>query len=282
MKSTFTYSVLRYRPDYLLQEEVNIGLLIRFNAENVFKFLYPDSLARLKSLYPNYSNAHLRSYLHAFEKVVQRLNRNEALSKFDTLSRSFLDAYFIPLDSTALYFTEPKSGIYNDPKEITKYYKELFFSVYGSKSSNDKKDEHYITQKFKTEWDKLASTNTEKTLIQDFVIKAPLIEATFEYAWKNGATNLITPIGFDLLKAGSIEDKAYQWQGKLSLLKNELKNQNAHIDIIASVPSKKELFTSYDKAIRIIESSEADIDIYQDKDISSYAEHALEHSVRAE
>ena len=63
MNQKFQYSVLKYRPSYLLDERVNIGILFRFETkadygegigdENNLFFSYPNQLKRISDFFPN-------------------------------------------------------------------------------------------------------------------------------------------------------------------------------------------------------------------------------------
>ena len=43
MNKKFQYCVLKYRPSYLLDERVNVGLLFIFLEEQTIRFIYPSS-----------------------------------------------------------------------------------------------------------------------------------------------------------------------------------------------------------------------------------------------
>lgn len=275
MSKLFTYSILRYRPDYLLHEEVNVGLLFFFEEESQLRFLYPSKLGRLKALYPNYSNSQLRNYLSAFEAQANKLNKNANALRLQALSRSFLTEYFIAHDATALYFEEPKKGIYSSQEEILSYYYKLYFGSYFSEETLQKKDEIYLKNRFKKELESHNPNVLRTNLIHTCDIATPLIHEHWEYAWQNGSLNLVTPVGFDLKESRSIEDKACLWQGKLSLLKGELEQRNARVDILLSQPSNKDLFKSYDSAHKIIEASRAPLQFIEESGLSEYAQHVF-------
>ena len=67
MKNSLYYSVLRYRPSYLLKEQINIGLLFVLPETEEVIFLFPNKLARITQFYAAADLPLLRKYLYALK-----------------------------------------------------------------------------------------------------------------------------------------------------------------------------------------------------------------------
>lgn len=277
MNKTFHYSILRYRHSYLLQEEVNVGLLFFFNQENQVEFLYPQSLSRISSLYHDFSVNLVKKYFRTFERVAKQVQNEigqENENLFNSNLRSYINDYFLPDDASALYFTDLKAGSYNHVQETLNYYFDQFLSEYEPPKKKDQKDERYILRKFSHIVDQLPEDKKE-IIKRDVKLKTNLLSEKFDYAWKNGTTNLITPVGFDLLHPDSIKNKACEWQGKLNTLSDIAERKKYKFDIIVSRPSSKDLFKAYDKAVKLIDCASANQEIFEEQSLGAYSERVL-------
>lgn len=277
MNKTFHYSILRYRHSYLLQEEVNVGLLFFFDDEKQVEFLYPKSLQRISSLYHDFSVNLVKKYFRTFERAAKQVQK-ELLKENETLFhgdlKSYINNYFLPDDASALYFTELKTGNYNHFQETLDYYSYQFLSEYEPPQKREQKDERYILRKVSNIVEQLPKE--KKGIIQrDVKLQADILSETFDYAWQNGTTNLITPVGFDLQHAQSITDKACEWQAKLNTLTDAARKKNYKFDILVTRPSDRDLFKAYDQGLKLIERGSDQQEIFEEPDIETYAQGIL-------
>lgn len=128
MRKIFSYSVLRFRPSYLLEEQINIGLLFVFPSEQKIVFLRPNNLNRVQLFYPNADIIILEKYLKSFEQKARNLSVHDY--HLDNIFKTF-----IPIDASNLYLTASKSGHYSDIDTTLNYYKKEYFSIYNNQSS---------------------------------------------------------------------------------------------------------------------------------------------------
>jgi len=123
MRKIFSYSVLRFRPSYLLEEQINVGLLFVFPETQQVIFLYPNDLQRVQLFYKKADLLMLEKYLESFKEKAISLSG----ASFDEKD---IHRNFIPLDANSLYFSPHKSGHYSDINTILDYYKKQYFSEY--------------------------------------------------------------------------------------------------------------------------------------------------------
>ncbi|MGB0861488.1 MAG: DUF3037 domain-containing protein [Saprospiraceae bacterium] len=128
MRKIFSYSVLRFRPSYLLEEQINIGLLFVFRGERKVVFLRPNNLNRVQSFYPSADIIILEKYLKSFEQKARNLSNHT--HQLDNIFKTF-----IPTDASNLYLTTSKSGQYSDINTTLNYYKKEYFSIYNNQAS---------------------------------------------------------------------------------------------------------------------------------------------------
>ncbi len=131
MEKEFRYSVLKYRPSYLLDERVNIGLLFIFKDDKQVRFIHPSQLVRVKQLFPKANLSILQEYLRSFQKTALELSIQ---CKHDDLDPSRIGAdielEFINKESNNLFFSEPKFGKYSDIQTTLEFYQHKYFQVY--------------------------------------------------------------------------------------------------------------------------------------------------------
>ncbi len=134
MSKPFQYSVLKYRPSYLLDERVNVGLLFHFLGDQRLVFVHPSSLKRISQSFPQLANLRdIRRYLEAFAKQADKLTKNgleESAKLEDIIGRSFLVN-----DANSFFFSEVKFGFYESVEETLAYYTGQYFQSYSRKAA---------------------------------------------------------------------------------------------------------------------------------------------------
>lgn len=129
MKQPFKYAVLQYRPSYLLDERVNVGLLFHFVEEKTVEFVFPEHLSRINHLFPGEEPHLLRQYLRSFKNETLGLNKNPLY-----LNQIDLTASLLTPDANAFCFSDWKTGLYADRQATLAHYQKLFFKYYGETS----------------------------------------------------------------------------------------------------------------------------------------------------
>lgn len=272
MTNTFKYSVLKYRPSYLLGEQVNIGLLFSFVEENELVFVFPSHLQRLRSVYPEVELPFIRKYLQGFRSKATRLSGEGIISE---LSSAVLSREFLALDSNSFFFSEVKKGQYVDKENILIHYQDEYFASYYDKEAPKRHDDHYLV---KTVADYLDAFPKKKSKLfkKNVVIRNKIGTTTFDYVWQNGSTNLVKAVSFDLKKKESIKKKSVQWYGELSLLEEEADRNGYHFDLLVAPPQSRRLIQYYQEALAVLEGIQNETQIVKESEINQYLDHALE------
>lgn len=278
-KQQFQYSLLRYRHSYFLAEEVNVGILFFLPTEGRVEFVYPNRLQRISQLYPDFNVHTLRKYLNAFNKEAQKLTKKfSGDPKFFEASdfQGIIEEFFLREDATALLFSDITRGTYEDAEETLSFYKDKYLSVYENREERERKDEKYILNKIE-EGLKDTNFNYSREIKRDYTIETPYLSQKFNFAWDNGTTNLVTPVGLDLKLEDSIENKALNWHGRLDKFKEKAEKDNLKFDLIISRPRDQKLFKTYDNALKILEDNRAPKEIHELDHITTYIHRLAEH-----
>ena len=279
MNEHFIYSVLKYQYSQVLGEVLNVGLLAFFADE--WRFIYPQKLTRLKELYPDVEENHIKTYLQSFEKHSQKLSdRLQQEIDFEQFSISDFEQKikqeFLIKDDSALQFSEAKTSVKysNNIDKISQNLYQKYFFPYDI-SQEKRKDEEFILKELKI----LLKENQGiyNKYFQNQESKKISNEKTtlkVDLHWKNGQTHLVQPLNFDLKKETSIDNKANRYFGKLIQLQSEIEKGQYIIDIPLAKPSEKRLFKYYDRATRILSDAPATNLIEEDK-LQDYAEDTI-------
>lgn len=276
-KQQFQYSILRYRHSYFLAEEVNVGILFFFPPEGRLEFLYPNSLQRISQLYPDFTVHTLRKYLNAFYKQAQKLTKSGSFGSDSDLFeqsdlQSIIEEHFLKEDATALLFSDIKKGTYENAEQTLSFYEDRYLTVYEKEKERDRKDETYIIHKVEEGLKEYELTDSRE-IKREYIIETPYLSQKFNYAWKNGTINLVTPIGLDLTLEDSIENKGLNWHGRLDKFREKAEQDNLRFDLIVSRPEDPGLFKTYDNVLKILEDNKAPKVIYELDNLHAYVDH---------
>lgn len=287
MNQSFQYSILKYRPSYLLDERANIGLLFKF--ENVpslnnhkndldrFVFVYPDRLSRISGFFPDLGKGNLNDiklYLRSFDRVANQLNHSE-ITNGKTL-KELISSEFIINDANSLFFSDVKKGGYTTIDSTVEFYEDQFFKFYD-RTKSKKSTDAIVKATFQKSLIEIASEKDIrlKYFKEGVNIENKITTSRFEYRWQNGTPNLIKTLGFDLSDKQDIQDKAFKWTSAINYIHKIDKYKDYNFDVLVSRPKDKSLFTAYDNALDVLSDIKASKEIYEEDKIILYAEKAL-------
>ncbi|WP_165820566.1 hypothetical protein [Pontibacter virosus] len=269
---------MKYRHSYAIGEVVNLGVLFLFeDGEIVFSF--PTKLGRLSHMY-NYglSINFIKKTLTAFKTRASKLTRSsDEIKGLEDNLPYIIGQYFLPENASSLFFSDTCKGVYDDKAEIVKYFSNFYLGWYETRTE-EKKDDKYIVDQVKSFLKREYSQEVEKKMRLDLTLSDSkhLVSEKFEYGWQNGTLNLITPISLDLQSEQYYETKALKWRSLLGMFKPEADSKGITFDIFVAKPTERDLFSKYDKAIKVIIGSDAPIRTYEEEEYEDYLDHAAQ------
>ena len=285
-KGTFTYALLQYRHSQILGEVLNIGLVAFFPTEQKLTFIYPDKLIRLRLAYPSLPEKTIKSYLKYFEERVTDLNQQHSFFSRNYLEHSLerlLNEEFIAPDSSSLQFGNFKTAVLytNDIQKIIDQLYNLYFSVFQvHETHTGRVDESILLKKYTNYLKSLLPNDqllkdTKGVFIDYAVTNNDHASLKFEIAWEAAQSlHLVKPISFDLLKADSINRKAYQYFGQFADLQETAESNNYLFDVILAKPKRKGLSKAYDNAIRLLEKPNR-VSLIEQDGLDQYAKNTV-------
>jgi Protein of unknown function (DUF3037) len=281
----FTYSLLRYVHSASSGEALNVGILFIFPEQKQVVFLAPTKLTRLSHTYQNFSEWLVKAHLKGMKQKAQQVSNDWNLFSDEILKdqRAFIAREFLLEDATALQFSDLRVGVLDtdDYNGLAKSYYELYFRDYEEQEQKEhQRNEKYISQKLYRNII-AKSKDVEQYLQKDIIIESPELTLKFEYAWQNHQKHLVRPLSFDIDTPEGIQEKSARNFGYLTLLNQTAKDKNYTFDILVSRPSSRNLFASYDKALRVLESVPTSKKIIEESQFDDYSGEIVGQIVRA-
>ena len=273
----YTYQIIRYMPDQVSGEFVNVGLVM-LNTE--FKFLRAKTIhkiGRVKHLFPQVSSRAFTRKLKGISKKINDLSLNwEREIDFNKFSDvKSVSKMVCPDDDSAIRFSPVLTGLDSSFDIAFDDLYERLVNQYNIDQSNFISDKEVWQKHYKAYFDKheYGKTITAKT------VKTSGDELTFDFAVKNGKWNYLEPVTFDLRTPSNVKDKVYKWMGKLGELDSSTEKFNIYL--LSIMPEDNKLKSFIKDRISSVKSDNFEVSILEPKDANKFAEKLkseIEHS----
>lgn len=217
---TYEYQVLRYLPDRVSGEFVNVGLVLFQSEERFLKAGFVRSISRVSSFFPGLDGRSLQRRLRHLETMLEDFTDRLSLDRQVRLERpaglQSITNRFLVSDDTALQFSEVRTGLDDDMELAFSELYDRLIENYTPGINEDVRTDYDV-------WKKLYRPLFEKRNITDRLQAHKVTTAKdvieFPYAWKNEIWHCYEPVTFDLRKADSVKNKVYKWVGRLDELR---------------------------------------------------------------
>lgn len=249
MKTTFTFTVLRYVHDVSTGEFVNMGVALYAPEASYVSAMCNPRYGRLSRVFLDVNGDHVRSLMRfiqaRFEEFGLKLTGELPL---DGKPKSVMDiaASILPPDDSSLQWSEPGGGITEDPAATLEQLYDRLVQRYDQKTPVVSRSEVDVWRVYRKELEDkqvLARLQTKLIVAKDD-------EYEFEHAWKNGTWRCYEPISFDLEKSDSLVDKANRWLGRATNLREAKEDFTLHV--LLGEPQLEKLKQPFAKALNIL------------------------------
>jgi hypothetical protein len=249
MKTTFTFTVLRYVHDVATGEFVNMGVALYAPEANYVSAICNPRYGRLNRVFLDVNGDQVRSLMRfiqaRFEEYRVKLNSELPL---DGRPKSIMEiaASILPPDDSALQWSEPGGGISEDPAATLEQLFTRFVEKYEQKPPTISRSEADVWRVYRRELEQtqvLARLQTKRIVAKDD-------EYEFEHAWKNGLWRLYEPISFDLVEPDSLVEKANRWLGRATNLAESA--DDFQLFVLLGEPQLEKLKQPFVKALNIL------------------------------
>jgi len=233
--NTYQYQVLRFLPDRVSGEFVNLGVVVYDATSKQLAGNFYQKITRVSSFFPTVNSRYLASvvkFIHKeFETIRMRFHSEMSFESIDSLAD--ITKTVLPKDDSALFFTETKKLLEISIDVAMRDLYERFVLNYVHEEEREYvTDKEVWTDHYKSYFDNLDITSH----LRSHQVKTALDTWQFEKAWKNGVWNCFETVSFDLVKEESIKDKAYKWWGKVDELRTS--EEPIHVYLLSKLPSQ--------------------------------------------
>jgi hypothetical protein len=266
---TYTYTVLRYIHDVTTGEFVNVGVALYAPQARYASAQCRATYGRLNKVFPGMNGEHFRSlmrHIHArFEELGEQLVNELALSEPHNVME--LAHSILPHDDSSLQWSTIGSGITSNPSEtLDKLYERMVMQY----------DDHLHHRRHRNDqdvWRNFKHSLEARRLLHHFKPKRISVkddEVEFKHAWKNGVWHCLEPLSFDLSEADNIRDKAHQWLGQITSIKDT--NEPFKLYLLVGQPQEEQLRPAFDSALSILNKIDIDKQIILEQDADELTE----------
>lgn len=243
----YQYQILRYLPDQVSEEFVNLGVVVLDDDRQFLQFRFLDKASRVSGFFPNANIRFITSTLTflqgQFYSLSKRLYQELELDKgadLESLTRSIL-----PKDDSSLMFSEVKRGRdVNIELACDDLYDRI---VVRNVADTEEMDLRYDREV----WSKIYKGYFEKyhitSKLQPHTVKTVNDSLQFERAWKNGKWNCFETVSFNLTRKDAVKNKVYKWVGKLDELKTS--DEPVNLYLLSVLPNSEDLKIFIDRKL---------------------------------
>ncbi len=249
MKTTFTFTVLRYMHDVSTGEFVNMGVALYAPEAGYVSAICNPRYGRLSRVFLDVNGDHVRSLMRFIQSRFEEFGLKLAGEfTFGGKPKSIMDiaSGILPPDDSSLQWSEPGGGISEDPAATLEQLYDRLVQRYDQKTPVISRTESDVWRVYRKELEDkqvLARLQTKLIVAKDD-------EYEFEHAWKNGTWRCYEPISFDLEKADSLVDKANRWLGRATNLRESKEDFTLHV--LLGEPQLEKLKQPFAKALNIL------------------------------
>lgn len=269
MKTTFTFTVLRYVHDIATGEFVNMGVALYAPEAKYVSAICSPRYGRLSKMFLDVNGDHLRSVMRyiqsRFEDHSLKLKNELA---FDGQPKSIMEiaVAILPKDDSSLQWSEPNGGISEDPAATLEQLYTRLVERYEQRTQLPSREDDDIWRVFRKELETkqvLARLQPKKIIAKDY-------DYEFQHAWRNGTWNMYQPVSLDLVEAESILDKANRWLGRATNLKDS--NEKFRLYMLVGEPRIEKLKPVYIKALNILHKMPVETDFVKEHEAAKFSQ----------
>jgi len=267
---TIQYQILRYLPDRVSGEFVNLGIVAFDPSSRSLKSKFISRIGNISSFFPNINSRYLVRSIKAIQDELANCSAKlkTELTFTQVNSVEEITKTTLPKDDSALVFSEIKKTL---DVSVDATISDLFPRMVSTHLMDEEDEE---VRKDKEVWTKVYKKHFDDYGISSHLsahrVKTADDELEFDKAWKNGAWNCFESVSFNLTRPDAIKNKVYKWVGKLEELSTA--KEQMHIYLLSVLPSEySELDKFIAKKIKEKATENVKIDLISEGEIDRIA-----------
>jgi hypothetical protein len=267
--------------DRVTGEFVNVGLVALLHPARgeggKLKAATRRTIGRMRDMFPDLVRSDFLSALSSIDRAARKLCvevERDHLGLSADLDATAYARRILVNDDSALQWSPVGGGVTEDFEATFQRLFQRHVSKYDERTVSRRSDEEV--------WKPV------RQLLEERSIPVELAEKTitgdgdrvhFQHAWKNGVWHAYEAVSLDLADEEGIVRKAHRWLGQLtSIAPNPAEPFHAHF--IVGAPADTNLLPAYQRALRILQKSPGDVDVYEEARLGEFVDR-IEDEVRA-
>ncbi len=263
------YQVLRYIPDRVTGEFVNLGIVAFDQKERTLAGKFINKIGNISAFFPQVNSRYLIKSVKSVKDMVDlfALQLQSELKFNSDVNLESITQNILPKDDTSLIFSEIKLTLdINVAACVNDFFVRLVKAHLLEEDDDLRHDREVWNKVYKRHFDENGIT----TYFHEHTVKTKNDELQFDRAWKNGAWNCFEPISFNLSRPDAIKNKVYKWVGKLDELNSS--KEPLHIYLLSVLPNDYPELTSFiTKKIKAKSTEKIKIDLVSEINIEMIA-----------
>jgi hypothetical protein len=262
----FQYQVLRYMPDRMSGEFINLGVVVLSPEMQAFDGRFYHKSGRLHQFFPKVNSGFVKQMVSRVEDGLHQLMEQSAAPLFKdmVMSLDIITMQILPKDDSSLYFTEVQTVFDLDMNS-------LLIELFDRLITRHTLEEESVSMQDSEVWTKIYkpffSNSALTSMLHETVVKTKHDELHFERTFQNGALHCFEPVSFQLSNSEVIKGKAYKWAGRLQEL--ETVEDPLHVYLLAALPDDSALQSLVRDKFDGVKIGEATIELVDEKHASA-------------
>lgn len=232
---TIQYQVLRYLPDRVSEEFVNLGIVAYDKQEKILHSKFINKVGNISAFFPNINARYLlksvKTIMHHLESISEQFSSEFLFDKIDSIDQ--VTSQVLAKDDSALIFSEVKKTLdISTESTVDHLFSRIVISGNLVEDDEVRRDKEVWAKVYKKHFDDYGIS----THLKPHNIKTENDELEFDKAWKNGVWNCFETVSFNLTRTDAIKNKVYKWVGKLDELNTS--GEPKHIYLLSILPKE--------------------------------------------
>ncbi len=269
MKTSYSFTVLRYMHDIVTGEFVNIGVVLYAPQARFLSAACTSRYGRLSRMFCEVNGEHFKQVVRYIQaKLEEEGEKLISELPFDAMPKSVTEftTRVLPLDDSSLQFSPEGFGLTENPQATLEQLYTRHIERYYEKAERQNKSNEDVWKLFKKPLE-------EKRILGNLIphqIVGNNYEYEFKYSWKNELWRVHEPVSFDLMEAGSITDKANAWLGRITSLVDG--GEPFKLNILLGSPQDEKLKPAFTKAQNILHKMPCEHDFIKEDEAEKFAQ----------
>jgi hypothetical protein len=267
-KQPYTYTVLRYVHDTGTGEFANVGVVLTSPDAGYADAILRPTYGRLSKMFPGMDGDHFRRVIRhlqsRFDEISARVR--EEMDPGDRPANALDLAHrVIAADDSSFQWSTMGSGLAEDlPATLESIYRRMV-ELYDEKTKTESRNDEEVWRSFRKSFEErriLSRLHQKVIAVQDD-------EITFDHAWKNHLWHCIESVSFDLMQAKSIKDKAHNWLGRITSVKDTM--EDFRVYFLVGEPQLEGSRKAFDQALNVLHKAPVGHEIIRENEAGHFA-----------